>query len=281
MRSLGDQLDQDHNSMGPGTDLIISLLAIFLIVLGILKIDYNRLEDKFSKLIADHQQLKNENQDLLAFMNEQDSLVKSYQRFRQEFIEKQILLNQIAKSQSKIIEAVSSQFFVNPQVINKDSSEFKISALNVKGDITIKNMVTSQRIYFGSNILFEKNESTLKSQGQNVLSKVGEGLKHRLSKVSEIQILGHADTFGDEDFNLDLAGDRANAVYKYFQHNVGINPLENILSATSYGEYMPVTRSYDDKYFSEELLIKANTTSNRAKNRRIEIVLKFRESSDL
>ncbi len=236
MRSLRESNDDDQGSMGPGTDLVVSLLAVLLLILSSLTIDYRDL--------------------------------------REIFLEKQKVLDQIAEDQKLIITEIAKQFHTDAQNI-KDSTEFEIYTHIDGGNIRVKNSLTTQKISFGSNILFDNGKDILKVQGQHVLLSAGKAIKNHLERVKEIQILGHADITGDENLNLDLAGDRANSVYKFFQ-KVGISPYDVILSATSYGKFMPVSRSENDIMFTEETLVEANSLpALKARNRRIEVVLRF------
>jgi hypothetical protein len=56
-----------------------------------------------------------------------------------------------------------------------------------------------------------------------------------------------------------------------------IDPAENLMSITTFGEYKPITRSNDDIHYNKEKLEIANNTAElRSKNSRIEIWLFFR-----
>jgi outer membrane protein OmpA-like peptidoglycan-associated protein len=58
---------------------------------------------------------------------------------------------------------------------------------------------------------------------------------------------------------------------------VGINPAENLMSVTSFGEYKPVQRSEDDSSYSLERLQADNSTAElKGRNRRVEVLLFYR-----
>ena len=72
----------------------------------------------------------------------------------------------------------------------------------------------------------------------------------------KIEISGHTDNDGDDDFNLDLSNNRAKSVVNWLIEN-GIS--ETRLSFKGYGETMPI--------------VKNNTAENKAKNRRTELTI--------
>lgn len=153
-------------------------------------------------------------------------------------------------------------------------SEYEISDQG----ITIKNDLGLQRITFADNILFDKNESTIHLRGQEILLKIGSAFKERIDDIMQIQIQGHADTdrarYGT---NMSLAAKRAIAVFDFLKDDLSINPAEHFMSATSYGEYMPVCRKYDEQ-FNDERLKNCNSNENlKSKNRRIEILLFYKK----
>lgn len=72
-----------------------------------------------------------------------------------------------------------------------------------------------------------------------------------------IEIQGHTDSTGDEDYNLKLGYERAQAVLRYLNMRHGL-PLHR-MSAISYGETAPVADN--------------STREGRAKNRRVVLVV--------
>lgn len=147
-------------------------------------------------------------------------------------------------------------------------------------DINIIDKLDRQTITFSDKLLFDSGKSDLKPGGLDVLNAVGSVIKSNFQYISEIQIQGHADIVNTDDFNLRLASERAISVYKFVQTNVGIDPAEHLMSITSFGKYKPIGREAGDK-FDKYDLSKANSTYTlRAKNRRIEIVLFYKNELD-
>lgn len=140
-------------------------------------------------------------------------------------------------------------------------------------DITIINTLDRQTITFSDKILFDSGESQLKPAGYDVLQLIGPIVSDNLENVREIQIQGHADIDYTDDFNLQLASNRAIAVYKFLQEKVGIDPAKHLMSVTSFGKYKPVERQAGQRFNKIQLKYANASMEKKAKNRRIEIVL--------
>ena len=104
------------------------------------------------------------------------------------------------------------------------------------------------------NIFFEVNKSELKNSSIVELEKVLKLLQ--ITPSLKIEISGHTDNDGDDDFNLDLSNNRAKSVVIWLIEN-GIS--ESRLSFKGYGETRPI--------------VKNNTAENKAKNRRTELTI--------
>ena len=104
------------------------------------------------------------------------------------------------------------------------------------------------------NIFFEVNKSELKNSSIIELEKVLKLLE--ITPNLKIEISGHTDNDGDDDFNMELSNNRAKSVVNWLIEN-GIK--ESRLSFKGYGETMPI--------------VKNNTAVNKAKNRRTELTI--------
>ena len=104
------------------------------------------------------------------------------------------------------------------------------------------------------NIFFEVNKSELKNSSIIELEKVLKLLE--ITPTLKIEISGHTDNDGDDDFNMELSNNRAKSVVNWLIEN-GIK--ESRLSFKGYGETMPI--------------VKNNTPGNKAKNRRTELTI--------
>lgn len=99
------------------------------------------------------------------------------------------------------------------------------------------------------NLLFATNRATILKSSFNALNE----LATYLGTLKKIKIVGHTDSIGNDQYNLELSNDRANAVKSYLT-NKGV-PSENI-EALGMGETQPIGDN--------------NTADGRAKNRRVE-----------
>jgi outer membrane protein OmpA-like peptidoglycan-associated protein len=110
-------------------------------------------------------------------------------------------------------------------------------------------------ITLSGQVLFTTGKATLQPNAKEALSQVAAALKESGS-TQQITIEGHADARGNEEKNLKLSKQRAEAVRDYLVSE-GV-PAERVI-ATGFGETRPVASN--------------DTSEGRANNRRVEIVL--------
>lgn len=105
-----------------------------------------------------------------------------------------------------------------------------------------------------NNIFFDFDQVTLKTESYSELDRIVKMMNDRVSMTIEID--GHADATGPEQYNLDLSKRRAAAVQKYLT-----------------GKGVDVSR-VTIAFFGESKPVVPNTTKeNRRKNRRVEFVI--------
>ncbi|MCB0409471.1 MAG: OmpA family protein [Flavobacteriales bacterium] len=102
-----------------------------------------------------------------------------------------------------------------------------------------------------NNIFFEFNKADLKSESFNELDRLYSILID--NKTLKIEISGHTDDKGSDEYNKSLSNSRANSVMNYLTSK-GIDKTR--LTAVGYGESQPVVAN--------------DTDENRAINRRVE-----------
>lgn len=107
------------------------------------------------------------------------------------------------------------------------------------------------------NLLFDFDKYQLKNNAKSVLNEISETLS-QFDDV-EIQISGHTDNIGDDDYNQELSENRANEVKKYLQEKIG---SEISFTTIGYGETRPISSN--------------DTEEGQAKNRRVEISIDLR-----
>lgn len=193
------------------------------------------------------------------------------------FVAQQGLSGEIREAQSTVAQNIEDRFDGRLDTLNQDPTQGRYE-VRVEGEpmVDIRHDFKLQRITFSGNVLFSQNDYRLTSRGEDVLQKVGGSILPNLRHINQIQIEGHTDLLPTDQYpggNLELGARRARSVFRFFEKQVGINPVRNLMSATSYGQYSPVGRSATEDY-DEDKLGKANdTASERRRNRRIELLL--------
>ncbi len=103
---------------------------------------------------------------------------------------------------------------------------------------------------------FASGDAQIKPENFDLLAKVEKAID--VFPRSELTIEGHTDSHGGDDLNQKLSQDRAESVQKYMINAMRIPTYR--LIATGYGETRPVSSN--------------ETEAGRARNRRIDIVIK-------
>lgn len=103
-----------------------------------------------------------------------------------------------------------------------------------------------------NNITFDTSKANIKSSSYGILDEIAAALV--ADPQLKITVEGHADSTGEQAFNLDLSQRRAEAVVDYL---VGKGVAPSRLSAKGYGEDRPVADN--------------ETREGRAKNRRVQL----------
>jgi outer membrane protein OmpA-like peptidoglycan-associated protein len=113
-------------------------------------------------------------------------------------------------------------------------------------------------VEFSSNVLFGYNKSSISNNAMNSLDKLVTILNSYPD--TDIEIQGHTDSRGTNNYNMTLSRERAYAVSGYLTSK---NILSNRLSVVGYGESLP-------KYQN-------NTENGRSQNRRVEFLISANE----
>jgi flagellar motor protein MotB len=139
-----------------------------------------------------------------------------------------------------------------------------------------------QYITFAESVLFDTDSAELNDDGKKVLQLVGEGINSEADEIQQIQIHGHADirrtVKGRFEDNLALASARANAVFRFLESYAGTDPVQHLMSATSFGEFDPVGRKPGQPYTPTDLQRDNSDEQKMRRNRRIEILLFYKRS---
>lgn len=117
-------------------------------------------------------------------------------------------------------------------------------------------------VTFRDSIFFDGNSSEIKPAGKQILEKFAEIISGVSKSIKEIQVLGHTtQASASNHINVDtdrvLSAERAANVTVYLQQKTRISPEK--LVSVGYGQYRPIA-PFD-------------TEKNRAKNRRVELII--------
>jgi OOP family OmpA-OmpF porin len=122
-------------------------------------------------------------------------------------------------------------------------------------------VVTDTKIEILDKVYFEYNKAKIKSESFPILDAVAATLEGN-PDIQLIEIQGHTDERGNDEYNLQLSDKRAKAVMQYLAEK-GID--ENRLTAQGYGETQPLDRKKNEEAY--------------AKNRRVEFLI-LKRSND-
>lgn len=96
---------------------------------------------------------------------------------------------------------------------------------------------TEERIVLGADTYFDFNQATLRPQAQATLDKIAARAKQ--ADELSIEIVGHADQIGNDEYNLMLSQRRADAVRAYF---VDQGVAADAIRVEARGETDPIVR---------------------------------------
>jgi len=137
---------------------------------------------------------------------------------------------------------------INKVENSSDSSEPQLTSIEFLSNLS------SGETFILPNIFFEFAQSNLLSDSYSELRRLLDFLMKNITV--KIEISGHTDNYGTDEYNLKLSMERAKTVYRFLVDN-GID--SNRLSYKGYGKERPIAPN--------------DTEENRAKNRRTEILV--------
>jgi outer membrane protein OmpA-like peptidoglycan-associated protein len=124
---------------------------------------------------------------------------------------------------------------------------------------TLCNAQTVQKIVLNFNF----NESTLSQRAQQQLDAVGAAVKLRSATLEKIEILGHCDSIGNNDYNDKLSKQRAETVNQYLLAK-GVR-AKIITQDVGYGKRLPLNSN--------------STEEERHANRRVEVLIYWKSTT--
>ena len=135
-----------------------------------------------------------------------------------------------------------------------------IETNNLQASVQVEKGKDLVYVRFMSTLFFEADKAVLKTGGETILDFVGRALGEVEPHIKFIRIEGHTAEAAKGTSTVDdreLSTDRANEVLKYLEVTYIKEPTK--LMAVGYGMYRPVAPN--------------DTEANRAKNRRVEILI--------
>ena len=111
-----------------------------------------------------------------------------------------------------------------------------------------------EKMTVSAEALFDHDKSVLKSEGKAALQELGDAIKAKGARVVDIDVIGHTDSDGTEEYNQALSERRAQSVSDYLVSE-GVD--SNIIDVSGQGESNPVASNA--------------TKEGRALNRRVDV----------
>lgn len=118
---------------------------------------------------------------------------------------------------------------------------------------------TPTEIQVTGEVLFETGKDVLMPEGKDLLNEVADTLRQHHGEYKRIEVQGHTDDIGSDEYNQDLSQRRANSVKVYL---ISRGTEAESLNAVGYGKSQP------------KALPSLSDESRRAMNRRVEFKLK-------
>ena len=112
------------------------------------------------------------------------------------------------------------------------------------------------RILILDKVYFETDSAQIKQESLQLLDEVASTLMNH-PELSHIQVQGHTDSRGAQDYNLDLSSRRAEAV-RYYLVTQGVE--ESRLTAQGYGESVPLVKDENEKAWAMNRRVEFHVT---------------------
>jgi outer membrane protein OmpA-like peptidoglycan-associated protein len=197
--------------------------------------------------------------ELVAFFESQRNELQSLQ---QEKAENETRIADMEEELSALDERLGGATAERAALVQRLEAQARVKQQFVQ----IEKMFSNEEAYVfreGNNVImrlvglsFDSGSSQLKSTNFDLLAKVEKAID--VFPRSELTIEGHTDSHGGDDLNQTLSQARAESVHQYMINAMRIPTYR--LIATGFGETRPVASN--------------ETAAGRARNRRIDIVIK-------
>jgi len=237
-------------------DFVTMLLALFMVLYALSQLDIRHMKT-FSNSIDrafDGNSKKTTN------LDEKSRLLKLFKTTEAVVYTD----NQTSLTLDKDSNELKKQLLSFENKLNIESSNFENIKKTLKNELNETNHINIIReprgllIRLNNTVLFDKGSDIIKNKALDLLYKIAVILKN---EPNSIKIEGHTDNMPVKTnkfpSNWELSTARATNIIKYLVETCQFNPSR--LSASGYGEYMPISEN--------------ETENGRAENRRIDIVV--------
>ena len=124
-------------------------------------------------------------------------------------------------------------------------------------------VVEHEKNTMSASALFDYDSSNLRDEGKAAVSALNESIKVRGNSVANIDIIGHTDNTGSEEYNMELSIRRAESIR---EHMVSEGVNASIINVYGEGESNPIASN--------------ETKEGRAENRRVDIHIGITQTAD-
>ena len=240
IKDLRDNRDKMEDFL-LSTETPLDKVASTMDLVGSFETGYDKTTDE---IIQNIQTLQDRATTLDQDLAERDQQVEMLNARIAELEEK---LGGVEKEKSALAKQMEAQAKIREQfaAIEKLFDREEATVLRKENDIILR-MV---------GLTFPVGKSVIEPQNFGLLTKVQQAIN--MFPGCSITIEGHTDSHGSDQKNMVLSQERADAINKYIQANMGLNASR--INAVGYGESKPIANN--------------ETKEGRAKNRRIEVII--------
>lgn len=195
-----------------------------------------------------------------------EAVVKSFNPNAKEL--SQIVTDLNADANDDVPGGVPQGTEVDPQTLQLEFDDLyeklkqAVADAGLQGEVELYKGDGYTFVTFRDNVFFDGDSSIIKDEGKFVLDLFGQAITGAKDSIKEIKVLGHTsqalpDQQNDVESDRILSSERAARVAAYIQNKSLVTPEK--LVSVGYGQFRPVA-PFD-------------TRENRAKNRRVELLI--------
>lgn len=132
----------------------------------------------------------------------------------------------------------------------------------LESELGLKKVEGGRLVTLPSDVLFDFDQATIRPDAARTLARVARLLDHY--KPASVEVTGHTDNKGSDDYNLKLSQRRADSVTAYLNTKHGF--ASKLFTAAAAGESQPVAPNQNADG--------SDNPAGRQKNRRVAILMR-------